>query len=196
MSDKAQKPEKRINWNITAPLIISVALALTGYFYTYQKDLYFAKRKDQLERVDRQLKELYGPLYSLSTAGTRIWTRFRQEYRSGSGFWSTNPPPTKHEAEVWRLWMKEVFMPLNLEMEALILNHSDLLVESEMPEVLLELSAHIAGYKPVLKSWDAGNYSEHLSLIDFPKGLDQYAEQNYRMLKAKQAKLLGELESR
>ena len=87
-------------------------------------------------------------------------------------------------------------MPLNLAMEALILKHTDLLVESEMPEILLDLSAHIAGFKPVLKSWEQGDFSKNTSLISFPEGFNQYAEKNYRILKAKQAELLGELEKR
>jgi len=118
---------------------------------------------------------------------------FRKEYRPYvHGYWGTNPPPTREEAEAWRLWIKEVFMPLNLEMEALILKHSDLLVEAEMPKVLLDLSAHTAGYKPILKSWERGDFSRNVSLIDFPRDLITYAETNYRFLKKKQRELLKE----
>lgn len=182
------------NWKVAAPLLVTIVLAFSGYYYTYQKDLTLANRKAQLERVDRQLRELYGPLYALSNASTRTWKEFRSVYRPRRGYWGTNPPPTKEEATVWRLWMTEVFMPLNLEMEALILRRADLLVESEMPMVLLDLSAHIAGYKPVLKSWDRGDFSHNVSLINFPGDLAKYAEDSYRALKAKQARLLGELE--
>lgn len=88
-------------------------------------------------------------------------------------------------------------MPLNLEMESLIIKHSDLLVESDIPAALLDLSAHIAGYKPVLKSWERGDFSHNLSLINFPgEPLAKYAEDRYRALKAKQARLLGELDLR
>jgi hypothetical protein len=177
----------RFDWRIAAPLLVTVILAFSGYYYTYQKDLSLANRKVQLERVDRQLRELYGPLYALSNAGTRTIKEFRRVY-----------PSTKTEKEkaIWRLWMKEVFMPLNLEMEAVILKHSDLLVEPEMPEVLLNLSAHIAGYKAVLKSWDRGDTSRITSLIPFPSDLTEYAEKDYRLLKGKQTKLLGELDLR
>lgn len=184
-----------IDWKFAAPLIITLLLAFTGYYYTYAKELSFANRKDQLERVDRQLRELYGPLYSLSTAGSRTWKVFRQVYRPNDmSFWDSEPAPTPEEAAAWRLWMTEVFMPLNLDMESLILKHSDLLIESEMPEILLELSAHIAGYKPILKSWAQEDYTQNTSAIDFPYGIDEYAQKNYQILKARQAELLGEFE--
>lgn len=182
------------NWNVAAPLLVTIILAFTGYYYTYHHDLTLANRKAQLERVDHQLKDLYGPLYALSSANTRTWDEFREQYRPGKPFWDKNPPPTQEEAAAWRLWIKEVFMPLNLEMESLLLRHADLLVESEVPKVLLDLSAHIAGYKPVLKSWDQGDFRKNVSLFNFPDDLAKYAEASYRSLKAKQAKLLGELE--
>jgi len=87
-------------------------------------------------------------------------------------------------------------MPLNLEMEERILNHSDLLEDLEMPEVLLKLMAHIAAYKPVLKSWERGDFSQNSSLLRFPDELKDYAMDNYSRLKKKQAVLLGELERR
>lgn len=184
----------RFDWKVAAPLLVTVIVAFSGYYYTYSNSVSLENRKAQLERVDRQLRELYGPLYALSNASGQTWTKFLNVYRPMGDYWGTNPPPTKEEAEAWRLWMKEVFMPLNLEMETLILKHSDLLVEAEMPKVLLELSAHIAGYKPVMKSWERGDVSRNLSLINFPDGLSRYAEENYRRLKEKQARLLGELD--
>ena len=125
---------------------------------------------------------------------SEILTEFRKVYRPTGSYWGAEPLPSKEEAEAWRLWMREVFMPLNLEMEALILKHSDLLAEAEMPKILLDLSAHIAGYKPVLKSWERGDVSRNVSLINFPEGLAKYAGDNYRRLKAKQAMLPGELD--
>jgi len=185
----------RVDWKFTAPLLLTIIVAFSGYYYTYRNNVALGNRRAQLERVDRQLKELYGPLYALANASSQTWTEFRKVYRpTGLIYWEGEPPPTKEEAAAWRLWMREVFMPLNLEMEALILKHSDLLAEAEMPKVLLDLSAHIAGYKPVLRSWERGDVSRNESLISFPYGLIKYAEDNYRHLKAKQATLLGELD--
>ncbi len=174
---------------------MTISLALLGYLYTYWKELAFAHHKDQLERVDRQLRELYGPLYALASTNNRTYNQFRQKYRHDQpDYWEAMPPPTDEEARAWRLWMQEVFMKQNLAMEEMITKHSDLLVESEMPEVLLALSAHVAGYKPVLKLWEQGDFSQNTSILNFPKELTTYAEKSYTLLKNKQLRLLGELE--
>src|SRR5262245_45094456 len=99
---------RMLDWKVAAPLIITVLMALSGYYYTYQKDLSFAKRKDQLERVDRQLSELYGPLYASSSAGNRIRIRFRNVYRPNIQYWRKEHQPTEAEASAWRHWMKAV----------------------------------------------------------------------------------------
>ena len=188
------KLTSRVDWKVVAPLLVTIVVAFSGYYYSYTNNVALENRKAQLERVDRQLKELYGPLYALANASGETWTEFRKVYRPTGPYWGSDPSPSKEEAEAWRLWTKEVFMPLNLEMEALVLKHSDLLAEAEMPKILLELSAHIAGYKPVLKAWERGDVSRNVSLINFPDGLTRYAEDNFRRLKAKQAMLLGELD--
>lgn len=155
-------------------------------------------RKDQLERVNAQLRDLYGPLYALSVASEQTWTEFFKIYSPNpTGYW---PVSNQRQAERWRLWMKEVFMPLNLQMEALVLKHSDLLVDQEMPKVLLDLSAHIEGYKAIMKEWDSKEQESlmqkeaNLSIINYPLGLSEYASKHYLELKRKQSELLGALE--
>ena len=64
--------------------------------------------------------------------------------------------------------MQNVFMPLNSEMARLIIDHSDLLEEEDMPECLLKLSAHVYGYKGIIAAWEKEDYSEHMSLTSFP----------------------------
>ena len=45
--------------------IVTFALAVIGYLAKYINDLRLAKRAEKLNRVNRQLKELYGPLLGL-----------------------------------------------------------------------------------------------------------------------------------
>src|SRR3954469_10283586 len=71
-----------MNWSTTATLLVTVAVAFGGYFATYLWNLRIAQRKDRLERVNRQLSELYGPLLALVTAGTRAFQVWRtSEFR-------------------------------------------------------------------------------------------------------------------
>jgi hypothetical protein len=77
-------------------------------------------------------------------------------------------------------------------MYELVLSKSDLLIETEMPPCLQELCAHVVGYQMVMKKWEQGDYSEHMSLLPFPQEkLEKYVEDSYNALKSEQATLLG-----
>jgi hypothetical protein len=184
------------NWTVVLPLIVSVFLAFAGYYFTRQNEMRAEQRKARLLRVDSQLKELYGPLYAISNSNSRIWIEFRNKYRpTHRDYFEPSAPPTPADADAWRLWIKEVFVPMNQQMELLITQHTDLMEELEMPAVLLEFMAHSVSYKPVLKAWEQGDFSANTSLINFPEqdSLLQYAKSDYQKLKARQAKLLGQL---
>jgi hypothetical protein len=45
-----------------ATLTATVFVALMGYAATYLNSIRLSQRKDRLERIDRQLREFYGPL--------------------------------------------------------------------------------------------------------------------------------------
>lgn len=174
-------------------IIVTVVLALAGYIATYLNNLRLEQRKAKLERVNRQLKELYGPLLSLVSALNATWKGFRSIYRStGKDFFDDNPPPTQTDLDAWCLWMKEIFMPYNEAMAQLVVDHADLLEESEIPQCLLDLSAHVAAYRPVIKAWENSDYSSYYSVNVFPADdLIFYATERFNQLKRRQAKLLG-----
>jgi hypothetical protein len=184
-----------MEWPQIATLSVTVMLAFVGYLATYLNNLRLAQRKDRLERVERQLRDLYGPLLSVSESSTRAWQAFRSKYRPGRGFWRLNDQhdePTADEAAAWRAWMTSVFTPLNEETARVITAHADLIEEPEMPECLLELYAHVAAYRPIVERWRTGDFSEHAPLLNFPTdSLLKYARGHYRSLKREQASLLG-----
>lgn len=174
-------------------LAVSVVLALAGYLITYGNNLRLHKRKARLERVERQLRDLYGPLLSQSEAAHRAWTAFRRRYRPGhTGYLTGDPPPTEGDLEAWRAWMYLVFQPINEEVADLITHHADLIVEAEMPECLLDIYAHVVGYRPVITAWEKGDFSRHTSLYGHPtQPLLEYARSRYQLLKSEQARLIG-----
>jgi hypothetical protein len=99
--------------------------------------------------------------------------------------------PTQAELQQWRLWMTTVFMPINLRIYEIILAKSDLLIETKMPDCLLQFCAHVTAYQAVLKKWESNDYSEHLSLIDYPMEIIEYSNNSYQTIKAEQERLLG-----
>jgi hypothetical protein len=148
---------------------VTILLAFTGYLATYFNNVRLAQRNQRLERVSRQLGELYGPLYGLTDAETAVWRIFRSRYRPGQHFFAEEDPPSEEDLEAWRLWMTTVFAPINNRMYELVLSKSDLLIETEMPQCLRDLCAHVVGYHLVMKKWESGDFSENLSLLPFPR---------------------------
>ncbi len=177
--------------------IVTVLVALAGYLITYWNNIRLSQRSEQLERINKQLAEFYGPLYSLVSTGTQTWAAFRTKYRPGRSYFESYPPPTEEELKAWRPWMTTVFMPQNIQMQELIVSKTDLLIETDMPECLKELCAHVAAYRVVLKQWENNDFSEHASIINFPDGkLLDYSHKSFKSLKEKQAKLIGEITKR
>jgi hypothetical protein len=174
-------------------LAVPATAAVLGVLATYRFNLHLARRKDQLERVNEQLKDLYGPLLALVSAADRAFKEFRKQYRPNVGhFWDPNPPPNESEAVAWRTWITTVFMPLNRQMRDHIVRTAHLINGTEMPECLLELSAHVSAYEPILAQWDRNDFSEHTPpSILFPgKDVLAYAQHEFMELKKLQQDLL------
>lgn len=174
-------------------IVVTICLAFIGYIATYLNNIAVARRKDRLERINLQLRNLYGPLYATDQASRIAWDAFRSRYRPSGSFFRSTPPPTKEELEAWRLWMSEVFMPLNLRMEKIIVENADLILGDQMPDSFLEFIAHVAAYKPVIKKWQSGDYSEHTSFSNYPTEMRQHIVSSYSQLKKEQEIILGKL---
>ena len=163
---------------------VTILLAAAGYIATYLNGLRLARRKDRLDRVSKQLSDFYGPLLALSRATERSWSAFVDAHGS--------MPSAEDRKAHFRLWMREVFMPLNIRMVDVVTNKADLLDEPYVPELLLELCAHVASYRAILKRWEEGDFSETAAKIPFPgPDLNAYAERTFARLKAEQNDLLG-----
>ena len=180
--------------NTTITVVVTLFVAILGSVAAYLNSLRIASRKDRLDHVDRQLRKLYGPLFALNHVSNIAWRAFRQKYRPGKdSYWRSEPKPTAEEEEAWRLWMATVIMPLLLRMEEVVLKHSDLIEEQDMPQCFIDLISHISAYKAVVRKWANGDYSEHVSVIRFPgAALTAYLEPQYRSLKLRQTQLRGE----
>ncbi len=123
------------------------------------------------------------------------WYRFveRHElvYQDKDKFFFNGKPATERELEIWRTWVETVFMPGNRRTYDLIVSKTDLLIDDDMPIVMLNFCAHVLGYEVVIAQWRVGNFSEHTSIVHYPRELDSYVQRSFRLLKHEQARLLG-----
>lgn len=173
-----------------AAILATILLAVIGLVAKYFYDLRLAKRKDRLDLVNRQLNDFYGPLYISTKASVRAIDALKNRLGQSAIFVDRNHP-TERELEEWKIWLPSVLMPFNEFKENLILKNSHLIRESEIPDCLLKFVAHVAAYKAVLKKWEKDDYSQILSVIDFPADLDAYATKSYTSLKKEQSILIG-----
>lgn len=171
-------------------LLVTVAIAVGGYAYS----LALARRKDELDRINRQLSDLYGPLFALSETGAYVWSSFRSTYRPYQGsYWNVKyGEVTETDAKAFRLWMEQVFMPLNRRMRDTVIANADLLEGDDMPQCLLDLCAHVSAYEALHADWSRKDYSRHKPSVNFPAdSLRKYAGAEFCRLKAEQSRLLA-----
>jgi hypothetical protein len=169
----------------------TVALAFVGYIITYSNNLRADNRKARVGFISDQLQYLYGPLFSMSQAASEAWDSFRSKCRPDGSFFDDSPPPTSDELVQWRLWMSEVFMPINLKMETIVIDNAHLIEGTEMPKPFQDLLSHVEAYKPVMKKWTNGDFSEHTSSLNFPDDFGDYVSRTFQSLKRRQSELIG-----
>jgi hypothetical protein len=169
---------------------VTVILAFVGYIIAHWNNIRLENRKAQIKFITEQVQNLYGPLLSLSAASKEAWLQFRSRCRPGGAFFSS-PPPTEDDLANWRLWMSDVFMPINLKMEAAIIENAHLIEGDEMPKAFSDLIAHVEVYKIVIKNWEKNNFAEHTSYLNYPDELDDYVSKIFLTLKRRQMALIG-----
>lgn len=176
------------HWSILATAV----LAVLGYLATYTINLLHARRKERLELVTRQLNDFYGPMFISTQVSAMAFAAYTQRLKTSPA----DAAQAHHAAGAlalreWRLWVKEVLMPMNLVQEQIVLKGAHLIREPEVPDCLLQLSAHISAWKAVLKNWEDGDYSEQFSLIPYPQSVVDHVATAFRNLKAEQLRLMG-----
>ncbi|MEU9362403.1 hypothetical protein AB0D35_30560 [Streptomyces sp. NPDC048301] len=175
-------------------LVATIGLAFTGYIATYLNGLRLSQRQERLARVNRQLSDFYGPLFALTEANSRSFQAFKERNARPGGIspFDHETPPTEEELAEWRLWVTTVFLPNIRAMRDLVIRNADLLRESAMPPILLQLCAHVSGYEITAARWERGDFDQHLSVVSFPsEEIAGYARQGFAHLKEQQARLLG-----
>ncbi|MFJ3723891.1 hypothetical protein ACIPYQ_15125 [Streptomyces sp. NPDC090045] len=175
-------------------VITTVSLAFVGYLATYFNGLRLAQRQARLARVSQQLSDFYGPLFALMEANSRAYEAFCERYARPDGVhpFDHDVPPTEEELAEWRIWATTVFLPNIQKMRDVVVTKADLLIEEEVPPVLLVLCAHVAGYEITAARWASGEFGEYKSVIQFPgPELKEYATTRFARLKKQQAALLG-----
>lgn len=172
-------------------LAIFLSAAITAYL-GYRSNIRFAQRSAKVDRLARQLAVLYGPLRMLRYAGETAFATFKERYFPDRPelFWK-GIEPTEDVYAAWRVWLKHTLMPINKQIESLLLEHGDLIEGPEIPKAVLDFLAHVSTLEAVVAQWDAGNYRDFKSGIRYPVEFNLHVEQTYKKLVSARRKAGG-----
>ena len=181
-----------VNWPATA----TVGLTVLGLFVAYANNLRLEKRKAEMKFLSDQLQYLYGPLFALTQAADEAWNSFMSKCRPGEKyFFGGKHPLMPEDFKLWRLWMAEVFMPINLKMEEAVVQNTHLIEGGVFPDSFRDLIAHVEGYKVIRKKCATDDFSDqesdHVSSLNYPDGFNEDIKTTFAKLKVRQARLLG-----
>lgn len=162
----------------------SVLVAVLVFILNQRAQVLQERRQARLSRVGSQLRELYGPLNALVDVNERIWEALRA---------TRLPPQAERRPEAstadWRRWRDQALMSANRKMRDLIVEHADLLVETDFPKPLEDFCAHVASVEIVLAAEAEGLKEE--ALIKHPgAAYVSYVRDAYASLQAEQQRLL------
>ena len=94
-------------------------------------------------------------------------------------------------AQAYRTWVRVVLMPLSEKAAGLVMDHADLLENSNIEPMLLQLVSHVSAYKVVLRRWEEGQGGAEQSAIAYPDEIHRWVSEGFAQLKRRQAALLG-----
>lgn len=197
-------------WVALVSLLVTILAGFGTLFLQTRTKRRDDERAAQLDRLNRQLSQLYGPLYALYEAGERNWMLFVYHFSGDSRPLATRtflpsssdrfPPPDGDRLAEYRRRMEQLFMPTNVKMESLIVEHADLLVGTKMPDEFSDFLAHVAAAKLLMHRWqtDPGAFGldrwpQHQVEYPHPTELKHRIRASFEALKSTQRQLLAGL---
>jgi hypothetical protein len=166
----------------------SILVAVLVFILNQRAQIRQERRQARLARINSQLRELYGPLNTLVEINERIWEALRE-----SRLPSQSERSPEAGTEDWRRWRDRALNPINHKMRDLIVDHADLLVETDVPQPLRDFCAHVASLEIVLAA-EAENVKER-ALIGHPgAAYVNYVRETFGALKHAQQHLLQSMD--
>ncbi|MGW4942946.1 hypothetical protein ACWEOZ_15330 [Actinoplanes sp. NPDC004185] len=171
----------------SASVLVAAAVFVANLIVQFRNE----RRQVALERLNAQLRELYGPLYAQYEVNETIWRALRASGLPGREIRRAGTATEAQRAE-WRLWVQEALMPGNVRMRDAVIEHADLLIEDEVPRVLGDFCSHVASYEVVLAQSGDRRKQFARALVPHPgEEFGEYVRNSFALLKQRQATLLG-----
>lgn len=178
-----------MDWEF-AKLAVTVAIAMAGWLVTFllaersraksrereveQTKENATKERMQTElewriaRIDRQIQNLYGPMYAQLQVSNSAWERFWEIHRPSHGenaYFVEGIQNSEEELKIWRVWIENVFHPSNSAIAKAIVanahlidgrkqfkadNHETYETNPAFPREFRDFLAHVHTYDAVI----------------------------------------------
>ncbi|MFJ2443275.1 MULTISPECIES: hypothetical protein [unclassified Streptomyces] len=179
---------------IIAPIMTagaSIAIAIIAYWLNHLGEIRRSLRRARIDWVGSQLKDLYGPLLVLAETNERAWREYRRAYFPPDSGELVESPLSESMSTRWHMWVETVFAPRAQQIRDIVTVRGDLIIEREMPAVVLDFCAHAASYDALLADWDTASFNNS-TLIRHPgSSFLLYVRESYAALKTEQEHLLN-----
>ena len=171
---------------------VSVTVAVMVFVLNQWGQARGERRQARLQRVNAQLRDLYGPLKALADANEEVWDAMRDSHLPDVDTRRSGPAVRDQDSRDWTDWLTHALMPTNRRMREVIVGNAHLLIEPELPRPLRAFCAHVAALEVALaRSAGAGHGPLEPTLIHHPgRALAEYLDASYASLRQEQEVLI------
>jgi hypothetical protein len=181
-------------------ILLPIITALTGALAAGIFSLLTLRRKSReeasLRHLQRQIEELYGPLYGLIQFGATIneieWQKLPKESRDEHG-----RPRDEQGGKVIRFFREHYYLPLNRQMMELIRTKLYLLDSDAIPDSFSNFLRHAAQLDCFHQLWKEADISTHgVKPIEYPTEFKSDVENTLNELRKKYNEYIRRLRGR
>ncbi len=128
---------------------LAILVTLIGIWVQTKSNRDDENKKNHLERISRQISELYMPLHAQYEKGDKNWYSFKDLYGEPVDF--DNPHYTD--------WASLVFKNTNICMRDIITKKADLIIGDKIPKCLLDFSSWADAFEIYLHAHEKRNFN-------------------------------------
>lgn len=180
-----------------------IIATLTGAIGWYANHWLISRREQDRRRyqaelnfVERQIEELYGPMAAALYEGARAFNDLLETLGRNYVF-SDDSTISDGDLKTWLFWTENEFLPRNANIKNLLTTKAHLIARSEFPESYVKFFDHCNSWDIKHRRWKSENieYSWH-SNIGWPDEFEQEVINEFQALKRRHSELIGHLISR
>jgi hypothetical protein len=183
---------------IQSALIAAIVVAigwLVTYYLMLKKERILKSEEIALRFLERQIEELYGPLYGLINESKMIYdvVKMKVPTQNGNVF---QEKFTQEHWDIWRYFVEKHFLPHNKEISNLIKTKMHLLNTIELPKSFIAFLDHTVQFELLHNLWkDTGISATNIKGKGWPSSFNTDVNNTLQMLRESHDNYLRRLSS-